>query len=179
MKKILLILSAILLWSSSSMAQQIFGSDNGKAVTPVVQASAYSASNAMGGLQTVNVFRTPQNAAGILDNFWISSLAGNTAGMTIYIFDTQPSSSTTCTDKTAFVLANADVPKLALMPFIVSPATAQGITQSIAQQNQIATSVRNNDTVPTSNLYVCIVANGSVTPGSTSDLSFKISLVQD
>ena len=98
--------------------------------------------------------------------------------LTIYIFDTNPVSST-CTDKSAFSLGAADVSKLAMAPFILTPAVVgSGTTATVAQQTQ-AISMQNRDNPFTGNLYVCIVANGAVTPASTTDLVGKISGVLD
>lgn len=155
----------------------VSGAEASLAVTPTVQNAAYSASNALGGLQTVQAFRSTLPASGILNNFWLASKGGSTVGVTVYIFDTNPTGST-CTDKTAFALASADVAKLAFAPFVLTPAAPQGATQTIAQQT-LSTSVKNQDATTTTNLYVCLVANGSVTPASTTDLVFKIGVAQD
>jgi hypothetical protein len=144
------------------------------AFTPRVQNAAYSAGNAMGGLQTVPFFRVTAQPSGIFDNFLITSNGGSTTAMTIYIFDTNPTAST-CTDKSAFSLAAADVAKLAMAPFVLSPSViGSGTTDASAQFSQ-SISVKNQDATPATNLYVCVVANGSVTPASTSDLVAKIS----
>jgi hypothetical protein len=151
---------------------QVVGYDGAVSFTPTVQNAAYSSGNAMGGLQTVKFFRPPQYS-GIFTSFQITSKGGSTAAMTVYVFDTNPSSST-CTDKSAFSLANADISKLAMQPFVLTPAVVgAGTTATTAQQVQVVSMI-NQDSTRTPNLYVCIVAGASVTPASTSDLVAKI-----
>ena len=144
---------------------------------PTVQASAYSASNAIGGLQTVAAFRTTAQPSGILNYVQVISHGGSTQGITIYGWSKTPTG--TCTDKAAFVPQQADEPyALPGFPVVLTPAVTQGTTVSRASQS-IVTSVNNQDTSPAVNLYFCAVVNGSVTPGSTTDLTFAYALVQD
>lgn len=172
MKRLLAGLVALLL--CSPVFASLYGVDYGISFTPTVQNAAYSQGNSLGGLQSVNFFRSNTQPSGIFTNFSISSKGGSTTSMTIYIFDTNPTGST-CTDKVAFSLANADIPKLAMQPFVLTPAVVgSGTTATTAQQTQ-SISISNLDTVPTVKLYVCIVANGAVTPASTTDLVAKIS----
>jgi len=152
--------------------------DVGLIFAPTVQNAAYASGNAMGGLQTLGFFQA--KASAVFDNFWIASQGGSTTAMTIYLFTANPSGST-CTDKSAFSLAAADVSKLAMAPFVVTPAVVgAGSTVSFAQFTA-AISVSNTDSAPgpRSLLYLCIVANGAVTPASTTDLLGKLSGVLD
>lgn len=159
---------------ASPVSGNVGGYNIGVAFTPTVQNAAYAAGNALGSLQTVVFFRTAAQPSGIFDNFLITSKGGSTAAMTVYIFDTNPTGST-CIDKTAFVLAAADVAKLAMAPFVLTPAVVgSGTTATVAQLAQNA-SIKNQDGTPGRNLYVCLVANGAVTPASVSDLVAKIS----
>src|SRR6202795_2425429 len=101
--------------------------------TPTLQTSAYSSGNSLGGLQTVNFFATPTQPGGKVDNFFVVSKGGATTAMTVYIFDTNPSAST-CTDKSAISLNAADVSKLAVAPFTLTPAVVgTGTTDTFAQ----------------------------------------------
>src|ERR1700757_3005773 len=77
-------------------ATNVGGYDNGISFTPTVQNAAYSSGQAMGGLQTVQVFRTSVYSAWIFDSFQITSKSGQTVAMTIYTYDTKPTG--TCTD---------------------------------------------------------------------------------
>jgi hypothetical protein len=162
--------AGLLLTAAPSLAY-----DDSKSVTPTVQNAAYASGNSLGGLQTVSFFRlnAPNVAGGVLDAILLASKGGATVAVTFYIFDKAPTA-TTCTDKTAFAFGGADVDKLAVAPFTLTPAVTPGATITSAQLVQ-ATSMRNKDTVPTANLYVCLVAGGAVTPASTTDLVFKLS----
>lgn len=177
LRKLLHAVIAAAAFSTTALAAD-FGSDVGRPKTPTVTAGAYSAGQAMGGLQQVAVFRGIDIPRGIFDFFSLLSKAGNTVGMTVYIFDTKPSASTTCTDTQSFVLAAGDMAKLAFAPFTITPAVPQNGTAAIGEIGETR-SVMNQDSPPTQNLYICIVANGTVTPGSTSDLMFKIGVSQD
>lgn len=152
--------------------------NDGVSVTPLVQNAAYSSGNAIGGLQTVPFFRTSNlKPSGVLDGVMVTSVGGSTTAITFYIFDSSPSA-TTCTDKSAFSLGTADIAKLAVQPFTLTPAATTGTSASSAQLVQ-ATSLANHDVGtaavpgPFPNLYVCAVVGGTVTPASTTDLVFK------
>jgi hypothetical protein len=146
--------------------------NNSVSVTPVLQTAAYASGNSMGGLQTVSFFRSTATYDGVLDGVWLASQGGATTAITFYIFDKLPIA-TTCTDKAAFSMGAVDVDKLAMAPFSLTPSTSTGTTVTTAQIVQ-AISIRNKDTYPGANLYVCLVAGGAVTPGTTSDIVFKL-----
>lgn len=166
-------LFALFAFISSAHAQN-YGRESAVSFVPTVQNAAYSTGNSLGGLQTVPFFCCTPALSAIMDNFQLMSKGGSTVAMTVYIFDTNPTNST-CTDKTAFSLASADLPKLAMSPFVLTPAVVgSGATATLAQLVQV-TSIINLDAPRLGNIYVCIVANGAVTPASTSDLVGKIS----
>jgi hypothetical protein len=146
-------------------------------VTPTVQNASYSSGNAIGGLQTITPFRYNSGTI-ILNNISVWSQGGSTTAITLYIFKIKPSSSTTCTDKSAFSLAAADVSSLiATTPPVLTPAVVgAGTTDTVASQ-QLPVSITNGD--QSTNLYICPVVGGTVTPASTTDLVFKYSGVQD
>lgn len=184
MRNFLAALLLVLASGSAALAQvdsrgNVGGYDQSLANTPVVQALAYSSGNAIGGLQTVQFFRTLFPPSGILNNISVASKGGSTTAMTIYVFQASPSAST-CTDRAAFVLNAADVSKLvAAVPVVLTPAVVgAGATVTFAS-SQIPISVRNIDTTPTRNLYVCAVVGGAVTPASVADLVFTFGGVQD
>jgi hypothetical protein len=163
-----LLITVLLLLPSAAMAFP-FGNDTSVSFVPTVQNAAYANGNAMGGLQSVSVFQNASNPTGIFTGFSIYSQGGSTTAMTIYIFNANPSAST-CTDKSAFVLNSADVSKLAMNPFVLTPGVVgSGTTVTSAQLLQTL-SLSNRDATPGTKLYVCIVANGAVTPASTTDL---------
>lgn len=163
---------------ASWMSTAVMAADDGVVFKPTVQNAAYASGNAIGGLQTVpllkNVTTTVTRRSGILDAVWLSFVGGATTPVTFYIFDKLPTA-TTCTDKSAFALGTADIDKLAVAPFALTPAAPTGTTVSMAQLVQ-ATSISNHDDVVTQNVYVCLVVGGSVTPPTTADLIVKMSI---
>jgi hypothetical protein len=160
----------------STSGNNVGGYNQNIANTPIVQNAAYSAGNAIGGLQTFAFFRT-SGGTGVLNNVSVASKGGSTTAITLYIFSSNPSGST-CTDKSAFSLAAADVSKLiAQTPVVLTPAViGSGATVTFASQ-QAPVSVKNADS--TTSLYVCAVVGGSVTPASTTDLVFNLAGLQD
>lgn len=157
----------------------VAGSEFDVSVTPVIQNAAYSSGNAIGGLQTISVFRNSYNPEGILNNISVWSKGGSTTAITFYIFHSNPVNST-CTDKSAFSLNANDVSKLITsIPPVLTPAVVGvGTTATVASQ-QLPISVKNQDSPSTINLYVCAVVGGTVTPASVSDLIFNYSGIQD
>lgn len=165
-----------LAWCSAAYAQQV-QSDIGKPVAPTIQNAAYSSGNAMGALQTVQVFRSPSQPSGVLTGVLLAWKGTETTPLTFYIFDTNPIG-TTCTDKSAFSLAAADIPKLAIAPFTLTAAAPTGTTSTSAGSTFSSLSVQNQDSPGTQNLYICTVIGGTVTP-AVGDLTYKISIAQD
>ena len=180
MKRLLASICALALLGSEAIAGPISGGfSTNITVTPTVQNAAYSSGNAIGGLQTVNFFSTDQ-PTGILNNISVASKGGSNTAMTLYIFTANPTSST-CTDKSAFSLAAADVAKLvASIPVVLTPAiVGVGTTATFASQ-QLPISVRNTESPFKNNFYVCAVVGGAgVTPASTTDLVFEYAGLQD
>lgn len=174
---VVLIVAASLL--SGNIARAVlYGADALVTITMTVQNAAYSAGNAMDNLKIVPAFAQASGNSGIFNSFQVVSKGGSTVAMTIYIFRANPTAST-CTDKNAFTLGAADIPKLAMMPFVITPAVVgSGTTASSAQLNQVS-SLQNIDSPPTANLYVCTVANATVTPASTTDLIEYIAIALD
>jgi hypothetical protein len=135
---------------------------------PTVQNASYSSGNCMGGFQTVAVART-SGGTGLLNTLTIMSKGGSVVAMQFYIFQQNPSSST-CTDKSTFTLNAADLPNL-IATFSLTPAAPTGTTVTYAEASGLARAFTTNGN---SNIYVAIVAGGTVTPASTSDLIFNV-----
>lgn len=147
-------------------------------VAPTIQAAAYASGNAVGALQSVAVFRTTAQPSGIINGLTLAWKGAETTALTFYVFDTNPTGST-CTDKSAFSLAAADIPKLILPPFTMTAAAPSvGTTSTSAMSTFSALSVNNKDGAATTNLYVCSVSGGTFTP-AVGDLTYKIAIVQD
>jgi hypothetical protein len=157
---------------------QVGGWNFNTSITPTVQNAAYSAGNGMGGVQTFSVFRNTTNPHAVLDQLQITSKGGSTVAMTVYAWTKSPS--TTCADKSAMSYNTADNPYLVPgFPVVMTPAViGSGTTESFAQQAG-PYSANNQDSTLTTNLYVCIVANATVTPASTSDLILSLAGIND
>jgi hypothetical protein len=176
-KKILAALLSCSLLFGSALAANVGGYDNGISFTPTLSVTTYTVGQSMGGLQTVKAFRTTTVTSWIFDIFQITSKGGNTGAMTIYTYDTAPSG--TCTNGSSFSENAADIAKRFMAPFVMTPAVVgSGATSATAQLLQVV-SGQNHDSPQTQNLYICIVANGSIVVGSTSDLVVKIGGAQD
>lgn len=136
--------------------------------TPTIQAAAYAAGNCMGGFQAITVTGTA-GATGTLHSFQIQSKAGLATAKQIYVFTSNPSSST-CTDKGTFTIASADRAKL-LSTFSVTPAIPSGDTGSYGEATGMG---RAFATSGNGNLYIAVVETAAETPASTSDLIVSI-----
>jgi hypothetical protein len=144
------------------------------ATTPTIQNASYVSGNCMGGFQTVAAART-SGGSGILNTVTLASKGGLATGKVIYIFGQNPSSST-CTDKGTFTLNAADIGKLLVAPFTLTPAATTGTTVSTASnQNIVASFVTSGN----QNVYFAIVETATETPATTSDLILTLSGIQD
>ena len=159
--------------------QNMGGYDDGRSVVIPAANSAHSASQSLGGMIEVSAFRTTGQASAIIDNVLLGSQSGLTGSMTLYAFRVALSAGSTCTDSVAFTLAAADALNLAFQPITLTPVASQGVTQTTAQQ-AMTVSVRNYDAPQNlPYIYVCLVANETITPASTSDLWLTLSTAQD
>ena len=184
MKRLLWAIAGLLFLPTLAFAQVNLSTEFDVPVIPTIQNASYSSGNAIGNsgtngaLQTITPFRSVQ-PTGILNNESIWSLGGSTTAITLYIFKANPINST-CTDKAAFVLAAADVPKLInAIPIVLTPAVVGVGTTATTAASQSPISIRNQDNPTTNKLYICPVVGGTVTPASTSDLIFNYSGIRD
>jgi hypothetical protein len=139
--------------------------------TPTVQNAAYASGNCVGGFNSVTFQGTgPIN---FLNDVRVMSQGGGTETLTAYVFDQNPSGST-CTDKSTFTLATADTAKLLLAPFALTLAALTGAPQSFASNPNLARIPKSGTTT----LYYALVAGGTFTPASTTDLIVGFQVVQ-
>ena len=179
LKKILLAL-ALLATPALADTQNVGGFDDGRSVSLNASAASHSASQALGNWIKLNIFRTTSPPSAIFDNVMVGSQSGLTTGVTVYVLDTAPVSSN-CSDGVAFALSNADAYNLVFSPLSLTPATSQGATPTTAQATPSGSpvSAHNHDTPATTYAYVCVVANGTMTPATTGDLWVRVSAAQD
>lgn len=167
--------TAIVLCMSPALA----GIDDGVIFTPQIQTALYTSGNSIGGLMSVPLFRNSAiSPSGVLTAILLLSRSGATTPITFYIFDTLPAA-TTCGDNTSFSMGGLDSPHLAVRPFTLTPAATLGTTISSDQLIQVS-SIANQDIGSKKQfVYVCLVVGANVTPASTTDLIFKMSIVLD
>lgn len=156
-------------------------------VAQTVTASAYSAGNALGGLMTVaNAARVSGSAGapgtgGILTGLQINSKA-NQSGVQVdvFLFDANPTGST-CTDKTAFVLATADFDKVVgILTVPSTPANGAGWFSGGTGSVGIPTYYPvTYDLASATSLYGCAVVRAAITPNATTDISFKYNILRN
>lgn len=157
-------------------------------VAQTVTASAYSAGNALGGLMTVaNAARVSGSAGaagtgGILTGMQLNSKAIQTGvQVDVFIFDANPTGST-CTDKTAFVIANADFDKV--VGILTIPSTAANgagwfgatTTGSVGIPTYYPVTY---DLASSTSIYACAVVRAAITPAATTDISFKFNMLRN
>lgn len=156
--------------SSSGFSWQI-------ADTPTVQAAAYASGNCIGGFRPVTV--TLNNGQpGLVVNFRISSISGQIPAITIYLFDANPAGST-CTDKSTFTLAAADVDKLLAAPSAITLAAPTGTTVTMAENaftppRPFISGGSTGSGVKT--IYYGLVSGSVFTPGSTTDIHTRVGI---
>lgn len=159
---------------------QVGGWDVSPSANPTLTASsAYAANNVVGGLQTVSIFRNTTHPSGLLNWASVMSKGGQTTSITIWGFEKSPTS--TCTDKSAFVLATADLPYLIPgFPITMALAATNSQTPTTASYGIVPpVSTINVDSALTTNLYFCATTSGTPTFATTSDLFFEYALIQD
>lgn len=143
-------------------------------VIPTVQNAAYSAGQAIGGLQSLTVL-----SSGLIQQVQLASKGGSTVGVWVYLWNKNPAAST-CTDRNNFVTSQADNQNLIAVPFLLTPAlgvSANDVT-TYAQQANMAAPFVNNDTSPGTTVYACLLAAAAVTPATTTDYRLNVQAAQ-
>ena len=141
-------------------------------VTPTVTAAAYSTGNEVGGLLT---FTSAVGAAlgGIVQSIAVTSKSIQTTGLKLYLFSANPSNST-WTDKSTPAINVADLPGL-LGSYTLGSADSGLGTMTVWNLDGISKSFRST----TTSLYGVLVAVGTPTFASTSDVSVTVSVLND
>lgn len=155
-------------------------------IAPTVTASAYSAGNAIGSLQTiagaarVSGTNGASGTGGILTSLMVTVKTVQSTQVDVFLFNANPSGST-CTDKTAFVLAAADAAKL--IGVLSVPGTAangagwfSGGTGSLGMPIYYPLTFSLSSAT---SIFACAVARGAFTPGSTTDVAFNYNFLRD
>lgn len=152
----------------------------------VTASSAYTSGNAIGGKMTiagaarVSGSLGAAGTGGILQQVVANSKSLQTTQVDVFLFNSDPSSST-CTDKTAFVLATADFDKVIGVASIPGAAANNsgwfaGGTGSVGQANNLAMAYNLSSAT---SIYACAVTRGTPTFTATSDISFKYQFLRN
>lgn len=163
--------------SSNPIPVTAGGYEFNSSVIPTVQNAAYAAGQSLGGLQTISIGST-SGLSGILTSIRVASKGGSTVGVVAYVWSKNPSG-TTCTDKTNFVVSQADNEFLVVSPQSITPAliaSAQDTTTYGGASGLVGNFVNQSSNT---NLYLCLLANASVTPATTTDLRINIGGIKD
>lgn len=141
---------------------------------PGLTAGAYASGNCVGGLQTISVARTT-GGSGILSR--VTAMFKTTTALTptiqFYFFSSNPSGST-CTDKSTFTIAAADVNKL-MGTFSLTFAAPTGTTLTEAEINGLA---MHFVTSGNTNIYLMMASGSAFTPANP-DLEIQAGGIQD
>lgn len=144
-------------------------------IAPTVQNAAYASGNCIGGFQAITVANY-NGESGFMTNIRLASIGGTATPITVYVFDANPAGST-CTDKSTFTLVAADVDKLIANPTSITLAAPTGTTVAIGSidytpPRPFRAGGSAGSGVKT--LYVGLVAGGTFTPASTTDIHGRI-----
>lgn len=134
------------------------------AVTPTIQNASYASGNCMGGFQTVAM----GTSASVLNAITLASKGGLATAKQLYLFSANPTGST-CTDKSTFTIAAADVSKV-IATVSLTPTAPTGTTITFATAGSQGYGLPSGGT-----FYVAIVETATETPASTSDLVLTFS----
>lgn len=140
--------------------------------TPTVTAGAYSAEEAVGGKLTFDIIDA-QTGTGIVHTLVITDLAKQSVAMELWLFDRN---FTATADNAAFDVADADLPNvLGVIPIAT--------TDWFASADSSVACVRNIGLVGTAidghNIFGQLKAVGTPTYSATSDLTVKLTVLQD
>lgn len=176
MLKVLGILSLLFGLAGVAVAQQpvvVLGGEFSATAAPAVTNGAYASGNSLGTLSSYALARTAAGS-GFIQSFWAVSAGGSSPSLDVFFFNAQPTAST-CTDKTNFALAVADIGKLVGFTQIVGGWVAAG-TPTVAQSGQLAIPFK----LPAAQLiWACVVTRTIFTPASVNDITYSINAALD
>lgn len=159
----------------------VAGTANQITSTPTIQAAAYASGNCIGGFNAVSV-ASYNGQSGFVTNVRLASIAGTLYQIILYMFDSNPTTST-CTDKGVFTLSANDVDKLIAQPTAVTLASPSGsITPTTAAYDFLpprpfiaggaaASGVQT--------IYYGLIASAAITPTTTSDLHLRFGVARE
>jgi DNA-binding phage protein len=144
-----------------------------KDTTAVSSSPAYTAGDAVGGKRTIaNAVRTP--GTGILESITILDRANQKAGMTLFIFDADPTVAT-ITDNAAFVFSTDDLKVIAQINIGASDYVTTN-SKAIAQKTGLGVALK---AASGTTLYAALVTTGTPTFAATTDVQLEYGILQD
>lgn len=175
MKKIFLLL---LLVAFPSLCQAQVGVARFSSTTPTIDAGAYLANDLIGTLLTFsNVFRE-QQPSGYLVSVCITDKAAQASDMDLYILREPFSSSTVLTNNGPFDPADSDLNKIIAVVALGSTSRFSFTDNGVKCLGSLTTPVWSSGTSKRS-LYGVLVARGTPTFASTSDLTITVGVSRD
>jgi hypothetical protein len=144
-----------------------------KDTTAVSTSPAYSAGDAVGAKRTIaNAVRT--QGTGVLESVTILDRANQKAGMTLFIFDADPSAAT-ITDNAAFVFSTDDVKVIAQVNIASSDYVTTN-SKAVAQKTGLGVALK---VASGTTLYAALVTTGTPTFAATTDVQLEYGILQD
>lgn len=146
------------------------------AITSIIP---YTAGNQVGGLMTFSSAVNSITYSGVIDSIVIKSKSVQTSGFNLYLFKTNPTSST-WTDKITPAINASDIPYL--IGVYSFDATDDSGLGTITLYQSSSTFGNGNSpkaiVLTSSNLYGVLVATGTPTFNSTSDISVTVNILK-
>lgn len=146
------------------------------AITSIIP---YTAGNQVGGLMTFSSAVNSITYSGVIDSIVIKSKSVQTSGFNLYLFKTNPTSST-WTDKITPAINASDIPYLiGVYSFDATDDSGLGTITLYQSSSTLGNGNSPKAIVLTSsNLYGVLVATGTPTFNSTSDISVTVNILK-
>lgn len=141
---------------------------------PTVTAGAYSSGNVVGGMQAVPFAVRPQMLTGVLYGVTVLANSNTAPPLTLYFLKNSQQGGI-YTDNAAITWNVADFKDIIFHHTIAAADYVTAGSKQVASYGGIGKPL----VLPTTTLFVLPVATGSFTPGSTSDYTFLLSILQD
>ena len=145
------------------------------AVSPAVQATAYTGGQVLGGKLTLSGAARAAALGGLVQSASVSFAGGAQPAMDLVLFSADPTAST-LTDKAALAVAAADLGKVVGVVHVGDCTLLGASAPSLCQAQQQAVPFRLS---AGTSLFGALVARASVTPASTSDVLVTLRVLQD
>lgn len=162
--------------AASTDPATVVGASAVVSATPTVSTTAYAAGDCIGGKLTFAGMARANGLTGLIQTAMIQCKSAQTFAADLIVFHTDPAAST-FTDNAALALNAADFDKVALrIPFVAGDWSNLG-TPSIAEVS--AQGKQYKAAAGATTLYGVLVARGTPTLGSTSDLKVVVKAMLD